>query len=493
MKKALLSSIIVKKGLLLFPICIVLFSITYPVSAFNWTRPYTMGYVHPPDTYEIYVTQEMGDAMCNYYWLGSRATDDISIGIPSWSTCPNVTGVTGYQYLLVHDDPLLWNYSSYWNSPYDKFIGVVLRCYMFTPSNVTTGGVMFGHYLLGPDTGCSYIPPEDLNMPITQFISDVRTGYAPLVVQFNDTSTGGPTSWSWDFGDGGTSLERNATHTYASAGIYDVSLTVANFMGSNTTMKEGYIEVRPEITPEVYTYSITNTFSEYAGKANCDNMIMALQSFGWGEPLFEKKMNAVTKADFGINPAQSQKTLNDATIHYHVGHGIVPYLEDGENRSGLGLYDIPDNFLSPSEVEGKWGNKNKWVILHSCYALQDERWGRALSTSHGILGFKTMVNVNPGFTERFFHYAIDEKKTIYAAYRLTTYDLYKEDPVPKNVIDGKPDYSGDTEIPVAAVMFNYQTQADTDHLPGIGTGMAPDVTLGDHPVSDEWRCNEVPR
>jgi hypothetical protein len=47
-------------------------------------------------------------------------------------------------------------------------------------------------------------------------------------------------SWKWDFGDGGSSTDRNPTHTYSDVSRYDVRLTVATFCGSqysNTTYK----------------------------------------------------------------------------------------------------------------------------------------------------------------------------------------------------------------------------------------------------------------
>jgi PKD repeat protein len=45
-------------------------------------------------------------------------------------------------------------------------------------------------------------------------------------VQFTDTSTGSPTSWEWEFGDGQTSVMQNPSHTYTAAGSYGVTLTV---------------------------------------------------------------------------------------------------------------------------------------------------------------------------------------------------------------------------------------------------------------------------
>ncbi len=73
------------------------------------------------------------------------------------------------------------------------------------------------------------------------FTATPQNGTAPLEVQFTDTSTGGPTTWSWDFGDGGTSTERNPVHTYTAAGTYTVTLVAKNAGTSDTKTKTGYI------------------------------------------------------------------------------------------------------------------------------------------------------------------------------------------------------------------------------------------------------------
>ena len=44
-------------------------------------------------------------------------------------------------------------------------------------------------------------------------------------VQFTDTSTGDPTSWLWDFGDGLTSAAQSPSHIYQKRGFYKVILT----------------------------------------------------------------------------------------------------------------------------------------------------------------------------------------------------------------------------------------------------------------------------
>ncbi|HOY32267.1 MAG TPA: C25 family cysteine peptidase [Bacteroidales bacterium] len=55
-------------------------------------------------------------------------------------------------------------------------------------------------------------------------------------VDFTDLSTNA-TTYSWDFGDGNTSILANPTHTYAASGSYTVQLTVNNGCGTNTVSK----------------------------------------------------------------------------------------------------------------------------------------------------------------------------------------------------------------------------------------------------------------
>jgi PKD repeat protein len=60
---------------------------------------------------------------------------------------------------------------------------------------------------------------------------------APLTVAFTDRSTGDPTIWSWRFGDGYVTNEKNPIHTYTQPGSYVVTLTVTSLSGSDTLTK----------------------------------------------------------------------------------------------------------------------------------------------------------------------------------------------------------------------------------------------------------------
>lgn len=83
-------------------------------------------------------------------------------------------------------------------------------------------------------------------------VANFSTAVSGNTVTFTDLSTivsGTIFSWSWDFGDAGTSFVQNPTHTYSSTGVYTVCLVVmaygtnsATTMCSDTICKEIVIE-----------------------------------------------------------------------------------------------------------------------------------------------------------------------------------------------------------------------------------------------------------
>lgn len=74
------------------------------------------------------------------------------------------------------------------------------------------------------------------------------SGCAPLLVNFKDLSTGNPTSWIWDLGNGTISYNRNSSTTYLNAGTYTVKLVVKNSSGADSVVKEQLIQVYPPPT-----------------------------------------------------------------------------------------------------------------------------------------------------------------------------------------------------------------------------------------------------
>jgi hypothetical protein len=80
--------------------------------------------------------------------------------------------------------------------------------------------------------------------PVTaDFAAIPASGAAPLTVAFRDTSTGSPTNWRWDFGDGTTSYARNPSHTYRASGRYTVRLVAARASSTSFRTRVGAVTV----------------------------------------------------------------------------------------------------------------------------------------------------------------------------------------------------------------------------------------------------------
>jgi len=93
----------------------------------------------------------------------------------------------------------------------------------------------------GDTAGPEWSFTTECESPVADFSTDTLSGCAPLEVCFTDLSTGEPTSWYWEFGDGGTSTEQNPCYTYGQPGCYTVTLTVANDCTSGSETKVGHI------------------------------------------------------------------------------------------------------------------------------------------------------------------------------------------------------------------------------------------------------------
>ncbi|MFO7822417.1 MAG: malectin domain-containing carbohydrate-binding protein, partial [Cyclobacterium sp.] len=110
-------------------------------------------------------------------------------------------------------------------------------------------------------TVTEYVEPTG---PVSLAEASVSTGTAPLSVSFTGSgSTGsGTLSYVWDFGDGSSSTTADPEHTFATAGVYAVSLTVTdgNGQSSQDTIE---ITVAPsEVTPDFSLYLNSGTAND---------------------------------------------------------------------------------------------------------------------------------------------------------------------------------------------------------------------------------------
>ncbi|MEO7445972.1 MAG: PKD domain-containing protein, partial [Ferruginibacter sp.] len=79
--------------------------------------------------------------------------------------------------------------------------------------------------------------------PAANFSATPVSGCAPLLVMFNDLSTGNPSGWKWDLGNGTISFLQNPSVTYFNPGLYTVKLVVQNAQGKDSIIRQQYIKI----------------------------------------------------------------------------------------------------------------------------------------------------------------------------------------------------------------------------------------------------------
>jgi PKD repeat protein len=138
-------------------------------------------------------------------------------------------------------------------------------------------------------------------------------GAPPHQVRFQNFTTGHVIRNLWDFGDGGTSLEKNPIHTYMQEGVYTVKLNIITSTGAQgVATKVGYITVdKDENIPFIYVDSLLNPYSVETASALTDG----------GNPTEPKTFVFVDQSDGDIVQRNwvfgdgTQYTENDPDIH----------------------------------------------------------------------------------------------------------------------------------------------------------------------------------
>lgn len=105
-----------------------------------------------------------------------------------------------------------------------------------------------------------------LSPPTASFVSST-TVCAGSSLLFTNASTGGQTTYTWNF-QGGNIATSNLTNpivTYTLPGTYSVALTASNAIGSNTFTQLNYITVTPTVAPSVSVALISGSNPMCAG------------------------------------------------------------------------------------------------------------------------------------------------------------------------------------------------------------------------------------
>jgi len=201
--------------------------------------------------------------------------------------------------------------------------------------------------------------------PLTSFTANKTVGKFPLTVQFTDTSLNAPTSWLWDFGDGGTSTLQNPVYTFPSPGTYMVSLNASNSFGFNQSTQTNMIQVIDTDSTPLPTYRGINirVANDEGVKYNVSDGVVADNTAGITYTFVPNTYFVSFRSDSGgLNPlhistspsttsGQLTTTTNQSGTFYLTFTGGQPTMPDGILMLGVNG-SIPDDFAIHVRTSG---------------------------------------------------------------------------------------------------------------------------------------------
>ena len=195
-------------------------------------------------------------------------------------------------------------------------------------------------------TRTNYVLVTNLPPVIAAFTANPTSGVAPLTVFFTNLSSGA-TDYTWDFGDGNSSVAANLTNTYTNAGTYTVSLAAMGSGSTNILIQTNYILVLNPgllvVTPASLDFStiFTNTTTqssfvisnsggvELSGRAN-----LTVNPFFLLDPL----SGSVSNYSFSV-PALSSTNIALSFTPLNIGQfsNLVVFATDNGSSTNLVL------------------------------------------------------------------------------------------------------------------------------------------------------------
>jgi len=277
----------------------------------------------------------------------------------------------------------------------------------------TITGLSGGNYDVTVDdaNGCTAEATATVNTvllpPVTGFTADVTEGCAPLTVNFTDTSTNNPVSWSWDFGDGSTSSEQNPTNTFSDPGTYTVELSASNADGSDNETMIITVYENPEVNLGAdIDACVGETITLDAG---------VYDDYIWTGGETTQTVELTNDADYGVTVTDVNgcQGSDEIVVDFHE----LPTVDLGNDQTicegDSVILDAGTGFDSYAWSTGDTGQ--------SIFISGDSFYSVTVSNEYGCEGMDTMeLNVNPlpvlnlpdtaiqTCTDELFEYTLDQ-------------------------------------------------------------------------------------
>ncbi|WP_276485193.1 PKD domain-containing protein [Paraflavitalea pollutisoli] len=143
-------------------------------------------------------------------------------------------------------------------------------------------------------------------------------GCAPLVVRFNDESTGNPSQWRWDLGNGTISFLQYPAATYFNPGSYTVKLVVSNGTQADSVVKVQHIIVYASPVVQFSASDTTGCFPlnvQFTDLSTAGDGVIESRTWDFGDGTVSGE----------ANPAHSYKTAGQYTVSLSIrnSHGCT--------------------------------------------------------------------------------------------------------------------------------------------------------------------------
>jgi len=202
------------------------------------------------------------------------------------------------------------------------------------------------------------------------FSASVTSGAAPLTVDFAPDNSGSSNSWSWDFGDETTGSGPGPSHTYTSAGIYDVELVISDGVGSDELTKMGCILVSETEYADIAADVVIYPFGFYPDADLFYWCAYRNRGTGTAESSILKLL---------LPPEMESPELNDqfgSSISYTTDHDTMFVDLGNVEPSTEWTYLIPSAHLSPSIPIGTLLQLEMWVATDDLESDYDNNYYR---------------------------------------------------------------------------------------------------------------------
>ncbi len=184
-----------------------------------------------------------GDRTIHLYDESDNLIQSVTVFVPNGGSRIelNMDIPAAGKYSIGNDAENLYRNNS--GAAYPYTLANIVQIYGNNSTNNGQGRYYFFYDWEVQEMGCVSQPATVTVNIFTDLLVNFIATPTNLDVAFADLSTGSPTAWSWDFGDGSpVSTEPNPVHTYAAPGTYTVTLTASNVCSGGTYQQSVTVE-----------------------------------------------------------------------------------------------------------------------------------------------------------------------------------------------------------------------------------------------------------